>query len=167
VRNCVVFGCLAAILTMAQEKTAAQPVRESLVRGATPTRGRGVPVQYAPDDVKILGDLDYGQTSGLAPYTANPRYRAFVFSGYGGETVEVTVKSADRKAFVAITDPSLSQIASGGSHLIVRLPYRGPDIEVWYIIFKDSNNRPARFTVQVKKMGDVSQKVRSEASPGY
>jgi len=157
----VILGCLAAMLAMAQEKTtdrrAAQ--RSQLVTAAKP-------VSYISDDVRVLGDLDYGQSSGWVSYSPSPHYSAFVFSAYGGESVEVAVKGADRRAFVAVADSSLNQIESGATHLSVHLPYRGPDIEVWYIVFRSFDNRPARFTVQVNKTESAPQRVRSSVSPG-
>jgi hypothetical protein len=168
-RNCVILGCLAAILVAAQEKSTVPQVQQSSMNvvAATPGSDRVLPVNYAPADVQVLGNLDYGQTSDSVKCSTNPHYRAFVFSAYGGESVDVTVKSADRKAFVSIADSSLALVASGATHLSVRLPYRGPDIEVWYIVFRDFDNRPARFTVQLKKIENMSGKARSEAPPGY
>ncbi len=78
-----------------------------------------------------------------------------MFSAFGGEKVEVTVKGADRKAFVALADSSLNQLTSGATNLSLALPYRGPDIEVWYIVFRDLDNKPGRFTVQVKKVASA------------
>ena len=165
----VIFGCFATMWAAAQEKTTDRPVQppSALVSSVTQLRKGGLPVSYVPSDVKVLGALDYGQTSGSVNSSTSPRYCAFVFSGYGGEGVEATVMGTDRKAFVAIADSSLIQIASGATHLSVRLPYRGPDLEVWYIVFRNLDNRPARFTVHVTKTENAPGKIRSGASPGY
>lgn len=163
----VILGFLMAMLVVAQEKTTNPRASRSseLVTAAKNVSQRGTPVSYVPDDVRILGDLEDGQNSGWVNYSPTPHYSAFVFSAYGGEKVEVAVKGADRKAFVALTDSSLSRIDSGASHLSVQLPYRGPDLEVWYIVFRSFDNRPARFTVQVNKTEGTSQKIRSNVSP--
>ena len=108
-----------------------------------------------PADVKILGDLDYGQTSHPVACASTPQYRAFVFSGYGGDRVEVTVKGLGRTASVTLADSSLTEIARGTTSLTLALPNYGPDIEVWYILFHDDQYKPARFSVQVKKVGKV------------
>jgi len=152
------------MLAGAQEKTTDQSLQKpsQVVKETTHILEGGSTGGYMPTDVKILGDLDYGQTSGPVTYSTSPRYRAFVFSGYGGETVEVTVRGDDGKALVAVTDSSLNQIASGTTNLRLSLPNRGPDIEVWYIVFRETDNKPARFTVQVKKLGSISQKVSSK-----
>src|SRR5437762_2183729 len=77
---------------------------------------------YQPTDVKIVGDLDYGQTSDPVEYTDTPRYRAFVFTANSRDRIEVTVKGDDRKAFVAIADGSMKELASGTTHVTVVLP---------------------------------------------
>jgi hypothetical protein len=155
-KNYIVLSCLAALMAGAQEKNTNQAQVSSVVlRGAATSSGCAVPCSYNPADVEVLGDLQYGQTSNLVPYSPTPPYRAFVFSAFGGEKVEVTVKGADRKAFVALADSSLNQLTSGATNLSLALPYRGPDIEVWYIVFRDLDNKPGRFTVQVKKVASA------------
>lgn len=166
-KNQVIFGVFMAMAAVAQEKGSVPraPEASPLVCVASIINKGQPAVNYGPSDVQILGDLDYGQTSKPVAYSAKPPYRAFVFSGYGCQMVEVTVKSADGKPFVALADSSLNEISRGAAHLSVRLPYRGPDIEVWYIVFKDSDDKPASFTVQVKKTEDTPRKNSSEASP--
>jgi hypothetical protein len=152
------------MLALGQERTTDPPARQSseLVSAVLPS-ARSAQVTYAPADVKILGALDYGQTSDSIEWSANPHFRAFVFSGYGGEKIEATVTGTDRKAFVAVADSSLVQIASGATHLSVRLPDRGPDIEVWYIVFRTIDNTPARFTVHVAKTENGPHKIPQQA----
>jgi hypothetical protein len=107
---------------------------------------------FQPADVKIVGDLDYGQTSDPVEYTDSPRYRAFVFTANSQDRIEVTVKGDDRKAFVAIADGGMKELASGTTHLTVTLPKTGPDPEAYYIIFRDTDNKEAHFTVELKKV---------------
>lgn len=109
------------------------------------------PRSYSPAQVHVLGDVEYGQSKTAAHYSAGPRYRAFVFSGYGGDQVEITLKGAE-KIPVILADSTLNRIAAGSSHISIALPYRGPDIEVWYVL---TENKPAQFTVQVKKIGHI------------
>jgi len=167
VKRHVFFACLATMLAVAQEKTTDPSLPQSSELVSTELRKGGLPVSYVPSDVKVLGALDYGQTSDAVDYTASPPYWSFVFSGYGGERVEAAVMGTDRKAFVAITDSSLVQIASGATRLSVRLPDRGPDIEAWYIVFRTLDNGPARFTVKVTKTENAPPKTRSSASPAH
>jgi hypothetical protein len=111
-------------------------------------------ISYAPNDVQVLGVLNYGQTSRLLEAPPSSSYRAFVFNGNGNDRVEVTV-TGDRTASIAVADPSLNMIASGEGHLSVLLPYRGPDAEGFYVIVKGQTARPAR--VQLRKTGGTTQ----------
>jgi hypothetical protein len=113
---------------------------------------------FPPADVKVMGDLNYGQTSGAVECSSASPYYAFVFNGKGGERVDVVVKSEDRQAFVAIGDPSLNQLASGTGHVTFTLPNRGPDAEGYYIVFRDSESKDARFTVELKKLPPEASK---------
>jgi hypothetical protein len=146
--------CLASTLVLAQEKNTRHRVQHfshPLV-AATQINRSELPQSYAAPDVKVLGDLDYGQTSAPVAYSATPLYRAFIFSAFGGETVEVSVRGTDRKAMVALTDSSLNRLAIGDTSLRLSLPNRGPYIECWYIVFRDFEKKPAHFTVQVRKL---------------
>ena len=99
---------------------------------------------FPPADVKIMGDLRYGQTSDAVECSSASPYYAFVFNGKGNERVDVVVKSEDRQAFVAIADPSLNKITSGTGHVTTTLPNRGPDAEAFYIVFRDTESKDAR-----------------------
>lgn len=103
----------------------------------------------SPEEVKVMGALNYGQTSTAVDYSGTPQYCAFVFNGNGDDKVEVTVKG-DRAAVVIIADGALKQLASDTTHLTFALPNRGPDAETYYILFRDTENKPGRFTVQLK-----------------
>jgi hypothetical protein len=120
---------------------------------------------YPPDDVKIVGVLNYGQKSGLVEYSETPQYRAFLFAGQGDDQVDVRVTGAAGNAFIALADQSLNVIATGAGHLTASLPNHGPDAEMYYVVFKASMNRPARMSVQVNKTGGaVSPAAVSDAT---
>ena len=157
----LIVGCLAAILVRAQEKTTDQPIATQVVAQRPHGQMTGFTGTYSPANIKILGALDYGTTSSPVIYSARQRYLAFVFTGYGGDIVDITVKGVDGKAIVAVADSSLNRITSGDTHLSLGLPYKGPDIEVWYLIFRETDYKTARFTVQVKKTGSESTNVRA------
>jgi hypothetical protein len=152
----VFIAFLAIVVAVAQEKTTIRqtPDFAAVIHAATQTKA--VPFSYSPTDVKVIGDLQFGRSSGAVNYSTRPQYRAFVFSAYGGETVKISVKGAGRKAFVALTDSTMAQLASGPETVSLSLPYRGPYIECWYVIFRDYQNKPARFTVQVNKLGTTA-----------
>jgi hypothetical protein len=109
--------------------------------------------RIAPSEVEIAGDIEYGQTSATIEYTPNPKYRALVFTGEGGDRIEVTVQGNGGKALIAIADGSLTQLAGGAEKLVYELPDKGPDAEAYYILFRDSEGKPGKFTVAVKKIG--------------
>lgn len=151
----LIMSCIAASFLTAQEKATRGGSRDFThhLLATTAVTQSAYPFTYAARDVRILGDLDFGKNSGFVPYSMRPPYSAFVFSAFGGETVEITVKGATRKAMVALADASLNRLVMGDSSLRVTLPYRGPYIECWYIIFRDFDGKPARFSVQVNKIG--------------
>ena len=109
---------------------------------------------FKPDDVKVVGDLSYGETSASVPCSSSPSYCAYVFNGHGDDRVEVTVKADAGMALVAIADGSLSQLATGTTRLLFTLPNRGPDPEAYYIVFRGQDHRAGRFAVALKRVGN-------------
>lgn len=107
---------------------------------------------FKVDDVKVVGDLEYGHTSAPVECSATPSYCAFVFNGQGGDRVEVDIRNGEGKAFVAIADGALAQLTSGTNRAVVSLPSRGPDSETYYIVFRDLESKPGRFIVELKKL---------------
>ena len=156
VRTTIIIGIFAAAIGLAQEKTTPhhRVLHSSniLLASAKVSQAGSLPHTYSAKEVRVLGDLDYGQASAPVAYSATPTYRAFVFSAFGGETVEVSVHGATRKAMVALADSGLNQLAIGDTSLRLSLPNRGPYIECWYIVFRDFEKKPAQFTVQVNKL---------------
>jgi hypothetical protein len=135
----VLLTVLATLLVSGAEKSAASPEQ----------------IAYSPDDVKILGVLNYGQRSAPVEYAGAPQYRAFLFAGQGNDQVDVRVTGASPDAFIALADQSLKVVATGTGHLSVALPDHGPDAEMYYVVFKQAN-RPARMSVQVNKTGGAT-----------
>ena len=107
---------------------------------------------FNPNDVKIVGDLSYGETSVPVQCSGGASYCAFVFNGKGDDRVEIVVNTDTGTALVAIADGSLSQLASGTSRLSFTLPNRGPDEEAYYIVFRDKDHKPGRFAVALKRL---------------
>src|SRR5712692_5975272 len=121
-KKSLIVGCLAAILAQSQEKTTDQPIATQVVAPRPQGQTTGFTGSYSPANIKILGALNYGTTSSPVIYSARQRYLAFVFTGYGGDIVDITVKGVDGKAFVAVADSSLNRITSGDTHLSLGLP---------------------------------------------
>jgi hypothetical protein len=107
---------------------------------------------FKVDDVNVVGDLNYGQTSAPVECSRVPSYCAFVFNGHGDDRIEVDVSSADGKTFVAIADGALVQLTSGTNRVLFSLPRKGPDAETYYIVFRDPDNKAQRFTVALKTL---------------
>lgn len=107
---------------------------------------------YSPNEIKVMGTLDSGQTTRLAALTPTRQYRAYVFEGNGHDQVEITVSGANQKAYIALADATLTPIASGIGHLSAVLPYHGPDTEAFYILVKPTATQPARFLVHLNKV---------------
>jgi hypothetical protein len=118
-----------------------------------------------PSDVKVVGALDYGQSSDPVDYSGNPPYSAFVFSANGGDRIEVTVKDSERKATVAIADGTLTELATATTRIAFQVPNHGPDAEAYYIVFRDSEGKPARFTVELKKVEEAAASHAEVRSP--
>lgn len=110
---------------------------------------------YSPNQMKVLGVLDSGQTSRLVEYSRPGPYRAFVFEGNGHDRVDITVTGASGRAFIALADDTLTPIASGIGHLDAALPYHGPDTETFYVLVKPTTPGPARFAVHLTKTSAV------------
>jgi hypothetical protein len=116
---------------------------------------------YRPETVKVVGTLDYGQSS--ASVNCSDTYSAFVFEGYARDKVEIRV-SGQGQPFVALADSSLHEVTSGTSQLQASLPDHGPAIEAWYIIFRNPEGS-GDVTVQVSKIGNQS-KTRQDQTEG-
>jgi hypothetical protein len=106
--------------------------------------------------MKIVGSLDYGQTSSSTKYTHTPRYRAFKFGGNAGDQVDVWVRSTDGgDAVTWVLDNGFHVLASNDdaddttldSHISVTLPANASITH--YVVFRDYYTDTAHFTVDL------------------
>lgn len=109
--------------------------------------------------MKIVGSLDYGQTSASTRYTKTPRYRAFKFAGNAGDLIDVWVRSTDGGDAVAwVLDNDFHVVGSNDdaddstldSHVNVALPANASATH--YVVFRDYWTDTAHFTVDVAPM---------------
>jgi hypothetical protein len=107
---------------------------------------------FKADEVKVVGDLKYGQTSDPVECSAGPSYCAFVFNGQGNDRIQATVDAVHGGIFVAIADGTLAQLTSGTDQLVFSLPKNGPDAEAYYIVFRGSDSKTEHFAVTLKKL---------------
>lgn len=107
--------------------------------------------------VKIVGSLDYGQTSAPVSYRNPPKFRAFKFAGDAGDKVTVDVRSPNGGDAVAwVLNDSFQVLAANDdasvdtldSHIEVTLTAnKNPDIRTYYVLFRDYDLRRRAFTV--------------------
>jgi hypothetical protein len=111
---------------------------------------------FSVRDTKIVGSLDFGETSASTSYTATPRYRAFKFAGNAGDDVEVWVKSQSGDPVTWILDNDWHTIAKNddasasdtNSHVKVKLPANASITH--YIVVRDYDQAPMTFKVELK-----------------
>ncbi|MEO8798245.1 MAG: PPC domain-containing protein, partial [Polyangiaceae bacterium] len=105
---------------------------------------------------KILGSLDYGQTSASFNYSNPPKYRAFKFAGNKGDKLDVKVTSSNGGDAVAwVLDNDLHVVghnddANGSldSEIKVTLPANASATH--YVVVRDYDLWNARFTVELE-----------------
>ena len=112
---------------------------------------------FPPAEVKIAGDIDYGNTSAPVDCATTPRYHALVFAAHGGDKVEATVTAEGHRAEVSIADPSLNLVAKGDGSVTAVLPNHGPDPETYYIVFRERDGKAAQFVVTLKRVEGTSK----------
>jgi hypothetical protein len=108
--------------------------------------------------MKILGSLDYGQSSDTVKYTHSPRYRAYKLAGYEGDRVDVWVHSNDGDSVAWLLDNSFHVLASNDdaddttldSHIVTTLP--ASDSITHYLVYRDYSTSTAHFWVDLAAM---------------
>lgn len=104
---------------------------------------------------KIVGSLDYGQTSDAVDYTGHPKYRAFKFAGNEGDHVDVWVRSQDGDAVAWVLDNDFTVLGHNDdasddtldAHVKVTLPANPSATH--YVVFREYDKQHATFTVQL------------------
>ena len=108
---------------------------------------------YPFAEVAILGDMDYGKKSdALACPVQSQKFCALLFNGKSGDEVEVTVTGGEGKAFVAIADGALNELASGVGKATLKLPAVAEDLATYYIVFHGDQHKAGQFTVELRKV---------------
>ena len=107
--------------------------------------------------MRLVGSLDYGQTSAAVRYHNPPLYRAFKFGGQKGDKVKIDVTSSNGDAVAWLVDNSFKTLAfnddsgnSTDSHLEATLPGNtNPAIVTYYIVFREYSRLDATFKVKL------------------
>jgi hypothetical protein len=108
---------------------------------------------FAPDQVAILGDIDYDRTAESQECTGKQKYCSLLFNGMSGDRIQVAVTggAGSAKAFVAIADGSLKQLAQGSGEVGMTLPEVTDKLATYYIVFRDQDGKAGRFTIKLSK----------------
>jgi hypothetical protein len=126
-------------------------VRHALVLFAAGALLLGKTFPFA--EVAILGDIDYGKKSdALACPVQSQKFCALLFNGASGDEIEVTVTGGEGKAFVAIADGALNELASGAGNATMKLPAVADDLATYYIVFQGAGEKAGRFRVELRKV---------------
>jgi hypothetical protein len=108
---------------------------------------------------KLIGSLDYGQTSSRVTHTGTPTYRAFKFAGQVGDVVDIWVRSDDGDAVAWLLNDNFKTLASNDdadettldSHLHFKLTAnRSAEDHTYYVAFREYSHDRAHFTVELQ-----------------
>jgi hypothetical protein len=148
--------CLASILVLAacaQQKT-------TVTEDFSDLAGQDEKSDAFSYRMKIVGSLDYGQTSASVKYTKTPRFRAVKFGGNAGDQVDVSVRSNDGGDAVAwVLDNSFKVLGSNDdansntydSHISLTLP--ASSSVTHYIVFRDYDLVTSHYSVALTGTG--------------
>lgn len=103
-------------------------------------------------EVKIIGSIDYGQTSQTVHYSSQPRYRAFAFNGRPGEHVEIWVHARHGSPEAFLADNGFQSLAGGKAHFSATIPADSQPA-TYYIVFRGVKDTPGDFTVELQRPG--------------
>lgn len=122
--------------------------------------GQDVKSDAFSSKMKIVGSLDYGQTSATVRYTKSPKYRAFKFGGNAGDVVDVWVRSTHGDAVAWVLDNDFHVVASNDdadtttldAHVHATLPANASITH--YVVFRDYGYATHDFTVALAGTSD-------------
>ena len=122
------------------------------------------PRYFRDEEVKVVGDLQFGQTSDKIEYANKPPYVALYFDAHAGDKVDIKIASINGQAMAALTDSGYRPIVTNfGSHVTAVLP-AGPEPypNRYFIIMQEERRKPATFIVMLEKTA-VNTGVAAEA----
>ncbi len=105
---------------------------------------------FPPAEIKVLGSIDYGQTSAPVRYSGSPKYRAFGFNAKPGDQLEIWVHARRGTPKAFLTDSSFQSIAGGKPHFSTLIP-RESQPATYYVVFYGSNYKPGDFTIELQR----------------
>jgi hypothetical protein len=111
----------------------------------------------APKTTRVVGSIEYGQTSADVKYSSSPKYRAFSFTAQKGDHVDAWVRSDDGDAMAWLLNARFEILdkndnaATGvsDSHIQHTLGVAGTH----YIAFREHDSQSASFKVYLNVAG--------------
>jgi hypothetical protein len=104
--------------------------------------------------MKILGSLDYGQSSETLKYHNPPRFRAYKFAGDEGDKVSATVASADGAPIAWILDNSFKVLGraddDGSGVVTVSVTLKASKSRTHYVVYREAHTHNASFSVELQ-----------------
>jgi hypothetical protein len=117
------------------------------------------PQAIGTNDIKLLGSLDYGQTSAPARLAAKPPYSAYAFNAKPGDQIEITVQGQGSLQAI-LTNAEYRKLAGGSTHFSYTFdPALQPG--TYYILVSEAQHRTSSFTV------DLERPSRITSAPNY
>ncbi|MGI8742680.1 MAG: hypothetical protein ACR2NN_08930 [Bryobacteraceae bacterium] len=105
---------------------------------------------FPKSEVKIIGPIDYGQTSPAVHYRNPPKYRAFGFNARPGDHVEIWVHARQGSPEAFLTDSAFTSIAGGNARFSATIPQDSKPA-TYYIVFRDMKSNSGNFTVELQR----------------
>lgn len=118
----------------------------------------GQPSFFRDTEVKVVGEVQYGQTTDRLQYDAHPRYYAVHFDGKSGDKIDIKVTSINGQAMAALTTSDYKPVVSTfASHIAAVLPPSAePYPNRYFIVVQEERQNPATFTITLSKIGSDS-----------
>lgn len=117
---------------------------------------------------KILGTLQYGETSPLANYSNPARFRAYTFYGKAGDRISASVQSLNGDAILWITDFAFNTLAMNDdandttldAYASIVLPSGTQAVPNRYFIFyREYSLQPAEFRVKLMLLNPLDKQL--------
>ena len=115
-------------------------------------------------EIKVLGSIDYGQTSAPVQYSSSPKYRAFEFNAKPGDHLEIWVHARRGSAKAFLTNGDFQSMAGGTAHFSTMIPEESQPA-TYYVIFYESSFKAGNFTVELQRPAAAKVARRSGLRP--
>ena len=112
--------------------------------------GCAIAETFPAAEVRIVGSIDYGETSAPVAYASPPRYRAFAFNGRPGDTLQITIHARRGHPVAFVTDSNFHSLAGGSANFSATIP-RDSKPATYYVLFHEVALRPGEFTVELER----------------